>query len=91
MNDTLLLRDQFSVDDRTFTVLAEPWYDADVKEWRARYLYLPLDRSLPEIVSSAPVKRARRRDELIVLLAKSTDRELTKALRTVLPAAPRRA
>jgi hypothetical protein len=38
VNDTLLLRDQFSVDDRTFTVLAEPWYDADVKEWRARYL-----------------------------------------------------
>ena len=91
MKDTLLLRDQFPVDDRTFTVLAEPWYDAEVKEWRARYLYLPLDRSLPEIVSSAPVKRARRRDDLILLLEKSSDRELIKALRAALPAPPRRA
>lgn len=91
MKDTLLLRDQFSVDDRTFTVLAEPWYDAGVKEWKARYLYLPLDRSLPEIVSSAPVKHARRRDDLIVLLEKSSDRELIKALRAALPAPPRRA
>ena len=91
MNDTLLLRDQFNVDDRTFTVLAEPWYDAGGKEWRARYLYLPIDRSLPEIVYSTPVKHARRRDDLIAMLEKSSDRDLTKALRAALPAPLRRA
>lgn len=87
MKDTLLLRQTLAVDDRTFTVLAEPWYDAEAKEWRGRYLYLALDNSLDSIVSSAPVKRARRRDDLVVLLEKSSDRELVRALRAVLPSA----
>jgi hypothetical protein len=42
-------------------------------------------------VSSGPVKRARRRDDLLQLLQKSTDRELSRALRAALPASLRRA
>jgi hypothetical protein len=93
VKDTLLLRDKLAVDDRTFTVLAEPWYDAEVKEWRGRFLYLALDNSLDTIVTSAPVRRARRRDDLVALLEKSSDRELARALRAVMPppsALPRR-
>jgi hypothetical protein len=62
-----------------------------VKEWRGRYLYMPIDHSGTEMVSSGPVKRARRRDDLLQLLQKSTDRELSRALRAALPASLRRA
>ncbi|MGI8497693.1 MAG: hypothetical protein ACR2OG_08960 [Gemmatimonadaceae bacterium] len=83
MSETVVVRSRFSVDDRTFSVLAEPWFDADSGEWLGRYLYLPLDRSLPRIVSTGPVRRSKRRDEVLEQLRSVRDRDLERAFRTI--------
>lgn len=80
-----MLREQFALDDRTFTVLGEPWFDGATRRWRGRYLFLPIDRSLPGIVQCDSTRHSSRRDELVGWLRKSTDRELTRALRATLP------
>jgi hypothetical protein len=90
VRETILLREQFALDDRTFTVLAEPWFDAAAKRWRGRYLFLPVDRSLPEMITSPSSRHSPRRDELVAWLEKSTDRDLGRALRATLPAPKRR-
>jgi hypothetical protein len=89
VTETLLLRERFALGDRTFAVLAEPWYDAASTEWRGRLLYIPLDRSLPRSVVSGAVKRARRRDDLVRQLGKVHDRELARAFRAILLPLPR--
>jgi len=81
VSDTLLVRRRLSVDDRTFTVLAEPWYDGATTEWKVRLLFLPLDRSLPRAASTGAVKRSRRRDDLLRLLERLEDREVVRAFR----------
>jgi hypothetical protein len=83
MSDSVVLRERLALGDRTFTVLAEPWYDAASDEWKGRYLYVPLDRSLPSPVASTAVKRARKRDDLVRQLGSATDRELTKAFKSI--------
>lgn len=90
MTGALVLRQRFAIDDRTFAVLAEPWYDAAAASWRARLLFLPLDRSLPRSVMSDPVQRASGRDELLQRLARTTDRELVRIFRTIALPLPRR-
>ena len=90
MTDTLLLRERFALDDRTFTVLAEPWYDATSAEWKGRFLFVPLDRSLPRSVASGAMRRARRRDDLVRALGAVSDRELARALRMIPLPLPRR-
>ena len=40
MSDSVVLRERLALGDRTFTVLAEPWYDAASDEWKGRYLYV---------------------------------------------------
>ena len=86
MSEALVLRARFAADDRTLTVLAEPWFDASTVEWTGRYVFLPLDRSLPHAVISAPQHRATRRDELLRRLQRTSDRALTRALRDALAA-----
>jgi hypothetical protein len=83
VTDTLLLRERFALDDRTFTVLAEPWYDAASAEWKGRFLFVPLDRSLPRSITSGAIRRARRRDDLMRQLGEVSDRELARALRAL--------
>ena len=84
MSDTIVLRDNFALDDRTFTVLAEPWFDAATDEWKGRFLFVPLDRSLPRTVSTGPIRRTPSRDELVRWLRDVSDRDLARALRAVL-------
>jgi hypothetical protein len=86
----LLLRARFALDDRTFTVLGEPWYDAEAKVWRARLLYLPIDRSLPRSVSGVPLQRAHSRDGLLRRLRGMSDADLARALRAVALPLPHR-
>lgn len=83
MSDSLVLRERLALGDRTFTVLAEPWYDAASDEWKGRYLYVPLDRSLAAPVASTAVKRARKRDDLVRQLGSASDRELTRAFNSI--------
>ncbi len=90
MADTLLVRERLALDDRTFTVLAESWYDADTDEWKGRFLFVPLDRSLPRSVSSGPAKRARRRDDLVRQLGDVSDSELARAFRSIALPLPHR-
>src|SRR2546423_1253903 len=78
MSDNVVWRERLALGDRTFTVLAEPWYDAASDEWKGRYLYVPLDRSLATPVASTAVKRARKRDDLVRQLGAASDRELAK-------------
>jgi hypothetical protein len=83
MTDSLVLRERLALGDRTFTVLAEPWFDAASDEWKGRYLYVPLDRSLAMPVASTAVKSARKRDDLVRQLGAASDRELTKAFNSI--------
>ena len=78
-----MLRDRLALGDRTFTVLAEPWYDAASDEWKGRYLYVPLDRSLATPLASAAVKHARKRDDLVRQLGSASDRELARAFKSI--------
>jgi hypothetical protein len=83
MSDSVVLRERLALGDRTFTVLAASWYDAASDEWKGRYLYVPLDRSLATPVASTAVKRARKRDDLVRQLGAATDRELEKAFKAI--------
>lgn len=88
----LLLRERFALDDRTYTVLGEPWYDAEARLWRARLLYLPIDRSLPCGVSAVALVGDPSRDVLLSRLRRATDDTLARALHGIalpLPHRPR--
>ncbi len=91
MTAPIVVRDRFPLDDRTFTVLAEPWFDAAAGAWLARLVYLALDRSMPRPVSTGPVVRHVRRDELERRLTRVSDRMLTRAARALIAADGRRA
>jgi hypothetical protein len=83
VKETLVLRERFAVDDRTFTVLGEPWFDQGSGEWKGRFLFVPLDHSLPRPVVTPPLFSAHRRDELMAALGRASDRDLTRAVRAV--------
>ncbi|HEX5437899.1 MAG TPA: hypothetical protein VFW98_12115 [Gemmatimonadaceae bacterium] len=78
-----VIRGWLAVDDRTFTVLGEPWYDPPSGEWKGRFLYVPLDRSLPQTVGTHAVRHARQRDEVVRQLSAASDRELAQAFRAI--------
>lgn len=87
LTDTIVLRDRLAVGDRTFTVLADPWYDADGGEWKGRLLFVPLDRSLARSASSGPVKRSKRRNALLEMLRRLSDRDIARVFQSIrLPA-----
>jgi hypothetical protein len=84
VSGTLVLRESFALDDRTFAVIAEPWYDVEAGDWKGRLLYIPLDHSFPRSLSTGPIRRSRRRDELVRRLGEASDQELARALRSIL-------
>ncbi len=90
MTETLVLRERLGVGERTFAVLGEPWFDPKDEEWKGRLLFLPLDRSVPRALSTGPVKRSRRRSDLLAALEGMGDRDLRRAFRTlaIAPARP---
>ena len=90
MSRTLVVRPRFSVDDRSFTVLGESAYDRTREEWRGSLVFIPLDRSLPRPAATGPVRRARRRDVLGQMMRGLRDRDLVRALRTLVPPQARR-
>jgi hypothetical protein len=90
VSDGILIRRRFAIGDRAFTVLGEPWFDTAKGEWKGRFLFVPLDRSLPRGVASEAVVRAGRRDELVRQLGEVSDRELVKAFRGIALPLPRR-
>ncbi len=83
MTENLVLRERFGVGDRTFAVLGEPWFDPNDGEWKGRLLFLPLDRSVPRALSTGPLRRSRRRGDLLAALEAMRDRDLRRAFRTL--------
>lgn len=79
----MVLRERFTVGDRTFAVLAEPLYDGEAAEWKARLLFVPLDRSLDRSVSSTAVKGDQHRDDLLERVRNLSDRELARVFGSI--------
>ena len=79
----MLVRERFDLDDRSYTVMAEPAFDAAGGAWRATLLFLSLDRSFSAPLYSAPVKSAVRRDDLLEAIATLEDRDIAAALRAI--------
>lgn len=79
----MLVRERFDLDDRAYTVMAEPAFDAAAGAWRATLLFLSLDRSFTAPLYSAPVKSAVRRDDLLASIKRLEDRDIADALRAI--------
>ena len=79
----MLVREQFDLDDRAYTVMAEPAFDATGGAWRATLLFLSLDRSFTAPLYSAPVMSAVRRDDLLAAIKRLEDRDIAAALRAI--------
>ena len=79
----MLVRERFDLDDRAYTVMAEPAFDAATGAWRATLLFLSLDRSFTAPLYSAPVKSAVRRDDLLASIKRLGDRDIADALRAI--------
>lgn len=79
----IIVRFRYALDDRTFMVLAEPWYDAIAREWKGRLLFVPLDRSERATLSTGALRMAVSRDAILAWLRKVSDRRLARALRAV--------
>lgn len=86
----MLLRRRFTIGDRAFTVLGEPWFDVMGGEWSARIFFVPLDHSLTRCVVSEPLARGRRRDDVVRQLAEVSDRAILRAFRSIALPLPRR-
>lgn len=85
----MVLRRRFAIDDRTFTVLGDAWFDAARGGWTGRFLFVPLDRSLPRGVAAASRVRSARRNDVERRLRAVSDRALASAWRAVAPPAAR--
>ena len=81
--ELLLVRDRFDLDDRAYTVMADPAFDAGNGVWRATLVFLSLDRSFSTPLSSAPVRSAVRRDDLLEAIRKLEDTDIAAALRAI--------
>ena len=79
----MLVRERFDLDDRAYTVMAEPAFDAASGAWRAALVFLSLDRSFTSPLISAPVKSAVRRDDLLAAIKRLEDRDIATALRAI--------
>ncbi len=79
----MLVRERFDLDDRAYTVMAEAAFDAAAGAWRARLVFLSLDRSFTAPLYSPPVKSAVRRDDLLAAIKRLEDRDITAALRAI--------
>ena len=81
--ELLLVRERFDLDDRAYTVMADPAFDAGKGVWRATLVFLSLDRSFSRPLSSAAVSSAVRRDDLLAAIRGLEDREIAAALRGI--------
>jgi hypothetical protein len=81
--ELLLVRERFDLDDRAYTVMADPAFDAGKGVWRATLVFLSLDRSFSTPLRSAPVKSAVRRDDLLQGIRELEEQEITAALRAI--------
>ena len=81
--ELLLVRDRFDLDDRAYTVMADPGFDASKGVWQATLVFLSLDRSFSTPLSSAPVSSAVRRDDLLVAIRELEDEKIAAALRAI--------
>ena len=81
--ELLLVRDRFDLDDRAYTVMADPAFDAGKGVWRATLVFLSLDRSFSTPLSSAPVRSAVRRDDLLEAIHELGDTDIAAALRAI--------
>ena len=81
--ELLLVRDRFDLDDRAYTVMADPAFDAGKGVWRATLVFLSLDRSFSAPLSSAPVRTAVRRDDLLEAIQELEDTDIAAALRAI--------
>ena len=81
--ELLLVRGRFDLDDRAYTVMADPAFDAAKGVWRATLVFLSLDRSFSTPLSSAPVTSSVRRDDLLEAIRTLEDSEIAAALRAI--------
>jgi hypothetical protein len=81
--ELLLVRERFDLDDRAYTVMADPAFDAGKGVWRATLVFLSLDRSFSTPLRSAPVKSAVRRDDLLRGIRELDEQEIAAALRAI--------
>ena len=79
--ELLLVRDRFDLDDRAYTVMADPGFNASKGVWQATLVFLSLDRSFSTPLSSAPVTTAVRRDDLLSAIRALEDEQIAAALR----------
>ena len=81
--ELLLVRERFDLDDRAYTVMADPAFNAAKGVWEATLVFLSLDRSFSTPLSSAPVSHAVRRDDLMTAIRRIDDDEIAAALRAI--------
>jgi hypothetical protein len=81
--ELLLVRDRFDLDDRAYTVMADPAFDAGKGMWRVTLVFLSLDRSFSTPLTSAPVRSAVRRDDLLEAIHTLADTDIAAALRAI--------
>jgi hypothetical protein len=81
--ELLLVRGRFDLDDRSYTVMADPAFDAAKGLWRATLVLLSLDRSFSVPLRSAPVSSTVRRDDLLEAIREIEDKEIASALRAI--------
>jgi hypothetical protein len=81
--ELLLLRDRFDLDDRAYTVMADPAFDAGMGVWRATLVFLSLDRSFSDPLRSAPIRSEIRRDNLLDAIGDLDDTDIAAALRGI--------
>jgi hypothetical protein len=81
--ELLLVRDRFDLDDRAYTVMADPAFDAAKGLWLATLVFLSLDRSFSMPLRSAPVTSDIRRDNVLAAIDDLEDRDIAAALRAI--------
>jgi hypothetical protein len=81
--ELLLVRDRFDLDDRAYTVMADPAFDPAKGVWRATLVFLSLDRSFSAPLRSAPIKSDIRRNNLLEAIEDLEDTDIAAALRAI--------
>jgi hypothetical protein len=81
--ELLLVRARFDLDDRSYTVMADPAFDAAKGVWSATLVFLSLDRSFSMPLRSAPVSSTIRRDDLLEAIRGIEDKKIVTALRGI--------
>ncbi|HJU69243.1 MAG TPA: hypothetical protein VJ650_13465 [Gemmatimonadaceae bacterium] len=81
--ELLLVRERFDLDDRAYTVMADPTFNGAKGMWQATLVFLSLDRSFSAPLTSAPVSSAVRRDDLLAAIGQIEDKEIADALRAI--------